>query len=142
RPVAEVPAERERSHRARQGVGGDREPDEEAELAGRGRPHGKPRDRDDAHAVAEGGDAEARQQPPGARVSEQRAIGVRDQFTACFTSAAIRFSSAAVSFVSAKAIGHMEPSSRFAVSLKPNIAYRSLNFPASRKKQTTLPSFA
>src|SRR5881392_4118829 len=37
-------------------------------------------------------------------------------------------------------MGHMEPSSSFALSLKPNIAYRSLNFVALRKKQTTLPS--
>src|SRR5207245_1549347 len=36
----------------------------------------------------------------------------------------------------------MEPSSSFALSLKPNIAYLSLNLPALRKKQTTLPSFA
>jgi hypothetical protein len=36
----------------------------------------------------------------------------------------------------------MEPASSFALSLKPSIAYLSLNFPASRKKTTTLPSFA
>src|ERR671935_3130809 len=36
----------------------------------------------------------------------------------------------------------MWPSSRFAVSLKPNVAYRSLNLCAGRKKQTTLPSLA
>src|SRR5712691_2411813 len=36
----------------------------------------------------------------------------------------------------------MEPSSSLALSLKPKIAYRSLNFPALRKKQTTLPSLA
>src|SRR5207249_3614450 len=68
--------------------------------------------------------------------------GLLDQPTAFFTSAPILASSAAVTFVSAKATGHMEPSSSFAVSLKPNIAYRSLNFPALRKKQTTLPSLA
>src|SRR6476646_3577709 len=34
----------------------------------------------------------------------------------------------------------MEPASILAMSLKPSIAYRSLNFPASRKKHTTLPS--
>ena len=42
-------------------------------------------------------------------------------------------SSAAVSVVTAKATGHMEPWSSCALSLKPSIAYRSLNFPASRK---------
>jgi hypothetical protein len=42
--------------------------------------------------------------------------------------------------VSANATGHIFPLSRFAVSLKPSIAYRSLNFAASRKKTTTLPS--
>src|SRR5438128_11593335 len=68
--------------------------------------------------------------------------GLVHQPTAFFTSAPILASSAAVSFVSAKATGHMEPSSSLALSLKPNIAYRSLNFPALRKKQTTLPSFA
>src|SRR5205814_4639489 len=62
------------------------------------------------------------------------------QLTACLTSFAILASSALVSFFSAKAIGHMEPSSSFALSLNPNIAYRSLNFVALRKKQTTLPS--
>src|SRR5204863_6709191 len=68
--------------------------------------------------------------------------GLVHQPTAFFTSARIFASSAAVSFDSAKATGHMEPSSSLALSLKPNIAYRSLNFPALRKKQTTLPSLA
>src|SRR5438445_5944302 len=68
--------------------------------------------------------------------------GLVHQPTAFFTSALILASSAAVNFVSAKATGHMEPSSSCALSLKPNIAYRSLNFAASRKKQTTLPSLA
>src|SRR5262249_34760796 len=36
----------------------------------------------------------------------------------------------------------MAPSSRFAMSLKPNVAYLLLNFSALWKKQTTLPSFA
>ena len=44
------------------------------------------------------------------------------QLTAFFTRVAIFFSSAGVSFVSAYATGHMEPSSRLALSLKPNIA--------------------
>src|SRR6266851_1627998 len=36
----------------------------------------------------------------------------------------------------------MAPSSRFALSLKPNVAYLVLNFCAAWKKQTTLPSLA
>src|SRR5215218_3128656 len=36
----------------------------------------------------------------------------------------------------------MAPSSRFAASLKPNVAYLDLNFSALWKKQTTLPSLA
>jgi len=36
----------------------------------------------------------------------------------------------------------MWPSSRFALSLKPSVAYRVLNFCALWKKQTTLPSLA
>src|SRR5438067_2329483 len=36
----------------------------------------------------------------------------------------------------------MEPSSRFALSLKPRVAYLDLNFSAVWKKQTTLPSLA
>src|SRR5437016_2518932 len=36
----------------------------------------------------------------------------------------------------------MTPSSRFALSLKPNVAYLDLNFCALWKKQTTLPSLA
>src|SRR5438105_5911497 len=36
----------------------------------------------------------------------------------------------------------MAPLSRFALSLKPNVAYLVLNFRALWKKQTTLPSFA
>src|SRR5438128_8403994 len=59
-------------------------------------------------------------------------VGLVHQLTAFFTSAPILASSAAVSFVSAKATGHMEPSSSFALSLKPNIAYLSLNFSALR----------
>src|SRR4029077_21251688 len=65
---------------------------------------------------------------------------VHRQLTARLTSFAILASSAGVSSVSAYATGHIEPSSRFALSLKPMIAYRSLNFVAFRKKQTTLPS--
>ena len=64
------------------------------------------------------------------------------QLTAFFTSAAILFSSAAVSFFSANDVGHMASSSRFASSLKPNVAYLALNLSAAWKKQTTLPSLA
>ena len=64
------------------------------------------------------------------------------QLTAFFTSAAILASSAAVNSFSAKAIGHMAPSSRFASCWKPNVAYRVLNLAALWKKQTTLPSLA
>src|SRR5947208_7129454 len=64
------------------------------------------------------------------------------QLTAFFTSAPILASSAAVNSFSAKATGHIAPSSRFAPSLKPNVAYLVLNFCALWKKQTTLPSLA
>ena len=77
------------------------------------------------------------------RVSPKRAEAADEpQLTAFFTSAAIFASSAAVNFVSAKAVGHMAPLSRFAASLKPNVAYLVLNFCALWKKQTTLPSLA
>jgi hypothetical protein len=49
------------------------------------------------------------------------------QLTAFFTSAPILSSSAAVNPFSAKATGHKAPSSRFALSLKPNVAYLALN---------------
>src|SRR6266581_2911546 len=64
------------------------------------------------------------------------------QLTAFFTSAPIRASSAALNSFSAKAVGHMTPSSRFASCMKPNVAYLVLNFCALWKKQTTLPSLA
>src|SRR5262249_12462636 len=64
------------------------------------------------------------------------------QLTAFLTSAPILASSAAVHSFSAKAVGHMAPSSRFASSLKPSVAYLVLNFCALWKKQTTLPSLA
>jgi hypothetical protein len=67
---------------------------------------------------------------------------LRPQLTAFFTSAPIVASSVAVSSFSAKAVGHMLPSSRFAAALKPNVAYLSLNLAAGVKKQTTLPSLA
>ena len=62
--------------------------------------------------------------------------------SAFFTSAAIFFSSAAVNSFSANEVGHMAPSSRFASSLKPNVAYLDLNLSALWKKQTILPSLA
>jgi hypothetical protein len=68
--------------------------------------------------------------------------GLGPQRTAFFTSVPIFASSLAVSSFSAKAVGHMTPSSRFAVSLKPNVAYLALNLSALWKKQTTLPSLA
>lgn len=67
---------------------------------------------------------------------------IKPQLTAFFTSATIFASSAAVSSFSAKVTGHITPSSRFAISLKPNVAYLVLNFCALWKKQTTLPSTA
>jgi hypothetical protein len=76
----------------------------------------------------------------GAPTPERRLTG--PQLTAFFTSAAILASSAAVNFISAKEVGHMAPSSRFATSLKPNVAYLELNFFAGWKKQRTLPSLA
>ena len=59
--------------------------------------------------------------------------GLVHQPTAFFTSARIFASSAATSFGSANATGHMAPASSSALSLKPSIEYRSLNLPASRK---------
>src|SRR5437868_15055127 len=67
---------------------------------------------------------------------------LRPQLTAFFTSAPILASSVAVNSFSAKAVGHMAPSSSFALSLKPNVAYLVLNFCPLWKKQTMLPSLA
>src|SRR3981189_2388768 len=69
-------------------------------------------------------------------------MSLSPQLAAFFTSAPILASSAAVHSVRAKAVGHIAPSSRFALSLKPNVAYLVLNFCALWKKQTTLPSLA
>src|SRR6059058_986635 len=71
-----------------------------------------------------------------------RPAEISPQLTAFFTSATILASSVAVNSFSAKAVGHMAPSSRFALSLKPSVAYLVLNFCALWKKQTTLPSLA
>src|SRR5215210_2412210 len=57
-----------------------------------------------------------------------RKAEIRPQRTAFFTRAAIRASSLGVNSVSANEVAHMAPSSRFAVSLKPNVAYLELNF--------------
>src|SRR5678815_1700609 len=70
--------------------------------------------------------------------SSARSLGAR-QRAAFFTSAAIFASSAAVNFVSAYEVGHMLPSSKLALSLKPNVAYLALNLAASWKKRTALP---
>src|SRR5947209_16046405 len=66
----------------------------------------------------------------------------RAQLTAFFTNALILASSEAVNSFRAKTTGHIAPSSRFAASLKPSVAYRVLNFCAGWKKQTTSPSLA
>jgi hypothetical protein len=63
----------------------------------------------------------------GCRVRQRGVVAAGAQLTAFFTSAAIFASSAAVNPFNAKATGHIAPLSRFAVSLKPNIAYLSLN---------------
>ena len=47
--------------------------------------------------------------------------------TACFTRALSLASSSGVKAVSAKAVGQQVPSSSFATSLKPSVAYRALN---------------
>jgi hypothetical protein len=67
------------------------------------------------------------------RVEQCRSVRLGPQRTAFFTSAPILASSVAVNSVSAKEVGHMLPSSRFAVALKPNVAYLSLNFDAGVK---------
>src|SRR3989344_530753 len=65
---------------------------------------------------------------------------IAPQLTAFFTSAVIFASSAAVNLFRAKEVGHILPSSRFARSLNPNVAYLDLNFCALWKKQIILPS--
>jgi len=71
----------------------------------------------------------------GVLENEAHAVAVRfepeghpPQLTAFFTKALILASWAAVNSFSAKEVGHMAPSSRFASSLKPNVAYLDLNF--------------
>src|SRR5690606_16407374 len=60
--------------------------------------------------------------------------------TARLTSSRIAFSSALPIFTRAKDVGHMLPSSRFAVGWKPRVEYRSLNLAALWKNTTTFPS--
>ena len=55
------------------------------------------------------------------------------QLIALVTSSLILFSSVRVHDVSANSTGHMAPSSRFALSLKPSVAYLVLNFSAGLK---------
>src|SRR3989440_4245487 len=64
------------------------------------------------------------------------------QLAALLTSLPIFSSTAALSLFKAKEVGQMSPSSRFAASWKPNVAYLDLNFCPLWKKQTTLPSLA
>jgi hypothetical protein len=54
-------------------------------------------------------------------------VKISPQLTAVFTSASILASSAEVNSFSAKVVGHMAASSRFALSLKPNVGYLVLN---------------
>jgi len=61
------------------------------------------------------------------------------QLAALLTSLPIFSSTAALSLFKAKEVGQMSPSSRFAASWKPNVAYLDLNFCPLWKKQTTLP---
>ena len=60
------------------------------------------------------------------RVNSLDRPAVEPQLTAFFTSAPIFTSSVAVNSFSAKATGHPVPSSRFALSLKPDVAYLAL----------------
>src|SRR6266545_33336 len=81
--------------------------------------------------------------PQAARASREAVEAAQRlgaQLTAFFTSATIRSSSAGVSSLSAKAVGHMLPSSRFAASWNPNVEYLVLNLCPLWKKQTTFPS--
>src|SRR5437867_367673 len=79
---------------------------------------------------------------PGMHDAPNSATDTRPQLTAFFTSALILASSVGVNSFRAKTTGHRAPSSRFAASLKPNVAYLVLNFCAGWKKQTTSPSLA
>src|SRR5205085_12692288 len=73
-------------------------------------------------------------------VQEELVHSSRRALNAFFRSAPMLAASVAVNSFSAKPTGHMAPSSRFALSLKPIVAYLVLNFWALWKKQTTLSS--
>src|SRR5260370_13766602 len=79
--------------------------------------------------------------PGPARVRRRAALRLEvqrpPQPTAFFTSAPILASAAAVNSFSAKATGHPVPSSRFALSLKPNVAYLPLDLCPLWQMQTT-----
>src|SRR5512133_3573278 len=79
---------------------------------------------------------------PSSEGAFDKSSAVRSQPAAFFTRAPILASASGVNSVSAKATGHMEPSSSFAGSLKPKVEYLTLNFWEFWKKQTTLPSLA
>src|SRR5216684_3245120 len=64
------------------------------------------------------------------------------QLAALLTSLPIFSSTAALSLFRAKEVGQMSPSSRFAASWKPKVAYLDLNFCPLWRKQITLPSLA
>jgi hypothetical protein len=72
--------------------------------------------------------AGAEEEEPQVSASQTLERAASAQLTAFFTSAPIFASSAAVNSFSAKEVGHMAPLSRFASSLKPNVAYLELNF--------------
>ena len=112
---------------------------------------------EDERALARAGDAGEHRQPAlrdvEADVAEVVLAGAPDldrapvagqalSPTAFFTSSAIRASTAGVSSVTAKATGHISPSSSRASGWKPNVEYRTLNFEAGWKKQMILPSLA
>lgn len=67
---------------------------------------------------------------------------LRAHEAARLTSSTIRTSLSGVSASSAKATGHIGPSSSVAACWKPNVEYRALNFALAWKKQMTLPSLA
>ena len=98
------------------------------------------RQRGSLHRLGQGGRGCLR--PPVIHLPNQGSALTRSSAHRFCTSALIRASTAAVSSFSAKAVGPMAPSSRFAVSLKPNVAYLVLNFCPLWTKQTTLPSLA
>ncbi len=64
------------------------------------------------------------------------------QLAAFLTNAPIFASTSLVNSFSANEAGHMAPSSSLAVSLKPKVAYLTLNFSAPWKKHKTLSSLA